>query len=117
MPFKTQNTMLHMMHFLRPRVAKAPYIFESQLMILIQRSHQHSFILLIFLHLLYFLFTCAIHIYSYIYIFCIFQKQLPFKKRQSDQKNGLDQVHFFKTIGVSLKKYGNFLSLCSMSRS
>ena len=23
--------MLHMMHFLRPRVAKAPYIFESQL--------------------------------------------------------------------------------------
>ena len=33
--------MLHIMHFLRPRVAKAPCIFESQLMILIQRSHQH----------------------------------------------------------------------------
>ena len=28
---RTQNTMLHMMHFLRPRVAKATYIFESQL--------------------------------------------------------------------------------------
>ena len=33
--------MLHIMHFLRPRVAKAPCIFESQLMILIQRSRQH----------------------------------------------------------------------------
>ena len=28
---RTQNTVLHIMHFLRLRVAKAPYIFESQL--------------------------------------------------------------------------------------
>ena len=75
---KTQNTVLHIMHFLHPQVAKAPCIFESQLIIVIQQSHQHTFILLIFLHFLCF-FAHVAFIFSYYFFsfYCIFQKQLP----------------------------------------
>jgi len=111
---KTQNTVLHIMHFLCPRVAKAPYIFESQLIILIQQS-RHSFILLIFLHFLCF-FAHVAFIFSYFFFFLLyFSKAASFNKRHSDQKNRFDEVHFLKTIGVSLKKYGSFLLLCFMS--
>ena len=101
-----------MMHFLRPRVAKASYIFKSQLIILIQQSH-HSFILWIFLHFLCF-FALVAFKFSYLFFsfYCISQKQLPLKKDIPTRKNRLDQVHFFKTIGVSLKKCGSFLLLC-----
>ena len=76
---KTQNTVLHIMHFLCPRVAKASYIFENQLIILIQQSH-HSFILLIFLHFLCF-FALVAFIFTYFFSFySIFQKQLPLKQ-------------------------------------
>ena len=62
---KTQNTVLHILLFLRPRVAKAPGIFESQLIILIQQSHQHSFILLKVLHFLCF-FAHVAFIFGYL---------------------------------------------------
>ena len=57
---KTQNTVLHIMQFRPPRVAEAPYVFESHLIILIQQSHQHSFILLIFLH--FYIFYASLHL-------------------------------------------------------
>ena len=79
---KTQNTVLHILLFLRPRVAKAPCIFESQLIILIQQSHQHSFILLIFLHFHILLCTCSIHLESFIFfILLYFSKASSFKKK------------------------------------
>ena len=70
------------MQFLRPRVAKAPCIFESQLIIVTQQSHQHSFILLIFLHFLFF-FVPVAFIFSHLFFsfYCIFQKQLLLKKK------------------------------------
>ena len=91
-----QNKEPHIMQFLRPRVAKASYIFESQLIILIQQSH-HSFILWIFLHFLCF-FALVAFIFSYLFFsfYCISQKQLPLKKGIPTRKNGLDQVHFLQ---------------------
>ena len=92
---KTQNTVLHILLFLRPRVAKAPCIFESQLIILIQPSPQHSFILLKVLHFLCF-FAHVAFIFGYLVFFLLllyFSKAASFKKRHSDQKNRLDQVH------------------------
>ena len=71
---KTQNTVLHILLFLRPRVAKASYIFESQLIILIQQSHQHSFILLIFLHFYISMPFCTCSIHLYLFIFIVFFK-------------------------------------------
>ena len=92
---KTQNTVLHILLFLRPRVAKAPCIFESQLIILIQQSPKHSFILLKVLHFLCF-FAHVAFIFGYLVFFLLllyFSKAASFKKRHSDQKNRLDQVH------------------------
>ena len=52
---------------------------------------------MIFLHFLFFFVLVAfIFSHSLFSFYCIFQKQLPSKKRQSDQKNRLDQVHFFQ---------------------
>ena len=91
-----QNKVPDMMQFLRPRVAKAPCIFESQLMILSQQSH-HSFILWIFLHFLcFFALVAFIFGYSFFSFYCISQKQLPLKKGIPTRKNRLDQVHFFQ---------------------
>ena len=91
-----QNKVPHIMHFLRPRVAKASYIFESQLIILIQQSH-HSFILWIFLHFLCFFALVAFKFSNLFFSFyCISQKQLPLKKGIPTRKNRLDQVHFFQ---------------------
>ena len=67
---KTQNTVLHIMQFRPPRVAEAPYVFESQLIILIQQSHQHSFILLIFLH--FYIFYASLHLSIHLYLFIFF---------------------------------------------
>ena len=91
-----QNKVPDIMQFLRPRVAKASYIFKSQLIILIQQSH-HSFILWIFLHFLCF-FALVAFIFSYLFFsfYCISQKQLPLKKGIPTRKNGLDQVHFLQ---------------------
>ena len=61
---RTQNTMLDMMHFLRPRVAKAPYICESQLI----SSNSTVTPTLTFLYLInvytffILLFICSIHL-------------------------------------------------------
>ena len=86
---KTQNTVLHILLFLGPRVAKAPCIFESQLIVLIQQSHQHSFILLKVLHFLCF-FAHVAFIFGLVFSFYyIFQKQLPFKKGIPTRKIGL----------------------------
>ena len=78
------------MHFLRPRVAKAPCIFESQLIILIQQSRQHSFILLIFLHFLCF-FAHVAFIFGYLVFFFLlyFSKGASFKKGIPTGKIGL----------------------------
>ena len=78
----TQNTMLHMMHFLRPRVAKAPCIFESQLISSNSTvTPTLTFLYLMFIHFLFF-FVFVAFIFSYLFFsfYCIFQKQLPLKK-------------------------------------
>ena len=91
-----QNKVPDIMLFLRPRVAEASYIFESQLIILIQQSH-HSFILWIFLHFLCFFALVAFKFSNLFFSFyCISQKQLPLKKGIPTRKNRLDQVHFFQ---------------------
>ena len=107
-----QNKVPHIMQFLRPRVAKASYIFESQLIILIQQSH-HSFILWIFLHSLCF-FALVAFIFSYLFFsfYCISQKQLPLKKGIPTRRNRLDQVHFFQNDRRFIEEMRKFSFFC-----
>ena len=88
---KTQNTVLHIMQFLRPRVAKAPCIFESQL---ISSNSTVTPTFLYFIKSFTFfmlLCTCSIHLwlFSFYYYYYIFQKQLPLKKGIPTRKIGL----------------------------
>ena len=94
---KTQNTVLHIMHFLRPRVAKAPCtVWEST-------DNSNSTVTPTFLYFIksftffMLLCTCSIHLWLFsFFLLLYFSKAASFKKRHSDQKNRPDQVHLLK---------------------
>ena len=78
-----------------------------------------TFLIFIYIYTFFILLCiCSIHLqFPIFFILLYFSKAASFKKRHSEQRNRLDQVHFFKTIGVSLKKQGSFLLLYFMSHS
>ena len=97
---KTQNTVLHIMHFLRPQVAKAPCIFESQLISsnsTVTSTFLYSINISTFLLFLCF-FVLVAFIFSYVLFsfYCIFQKQLPSKKGIPTRKIDLIKSNFLK---------------------